>query len=77
MKPLQVKLRRLVNEIANIKAGIKNTKELIKYDPYKEDLPGLKKGLAEWEENLRSAESEMIGVKESIEKRKHLERSVA
>lgn len=54
----EIRAERLRVEIENLKLGILNTRALIKHDPYKEDLPGLRKGLEQWLDMLESAKND-------------------
>jgi hypothetical protein len=59
----RVRKRRWLSEIERIEDDIDFTKQMIKHDPYKEDLPGLKKHLAELRIHLAEAKRDL--------KRKH------
>lgn len=52
------KTRRLDAEIERIEYDIDFTKQMIKHDPYKEDLPGLRKGLVDLQNDLKQAKND-------------------
>jgi len=59
MKTNTSKKRRLRREIERLEEGISFTKEMIKHDPYKDDLPGLRRELAIWLTDLADAKREL------------------
>lgn len=60
---MQNKRRRLVNEIVGITHQLNLVKEQIKYDPYPEDQPILKRQLAELKTDLAAAKRELANAK--------------
>ncbi len=60
---MKIKTRRLIAEIAAITEQLADAKSELKYNPYRQDHPAIKRRIKELTENLADAEGDLAGEK--------------